>query len=178
MRSLPDSSRSPSSPLSRIAETSSWDPSRAVLRKVSGQPALRTLVPPGEPAPQLRGPTLDGDQFDLASLRGRPVVLLWWASWCLPGRELLDVVEAASRVRDDIVFVAVTWSDDPDLARQIVTDAGITIQVVDTAVIDPDPSSAWMIEGCPALFHIDEQGTVVGRLDHDDMTVEDLLNQL
>ena len=141
--------------------------------------ALRTHPLVGQPAPELQGPTLEGDQFDLASHRGRTVVVLWWASWCLPGRDRLEVLDAASSVRDDIVFVAVTWSDDPELARQIATDARITIPIVDSAALNPDPSKAWQIEGsgCPATLVIDEQGSVIAILDPY-QTIDELLNQL
>jgi hypothetical protein len=151
----------------------------SVEEAIENLDGLRTHPLVGKPAPQLRGPTLDGGQFDLASHRGRTVVVLWWGSWCLPGRARLEVLNAASSVRDDIVFVAVTWSDDPDLARQMATDARITIPIVDTAAIDPDPSEAWQIElrGCPATLHVDGQGTVIAMLGPYE-TVDELLNQL
>ena len=151
----------------------------SVEEAIENVDGLRTHPLVGQPAPQLRGPTLDGDQFDLASQRGRTVVVLWWGSWCGPGTARLEVLNAASFVRDDIVFVAVTWSDDPDLARQIASDARITIPIVDTAAIDPDPSEAWQIElrGCPATLHVDGQGTVITMLGPYG-TVDELLNQL
>lgn len=131
----------------------------------------------GMQAPELRGPTLDGDLFDLAELRGEPVVVLWWASWCGPSLERLDVLDAAARDRDDVVFAAVTVQDDPTRAKQVATDAEIRIQIVDSSATDPDPSSLWGVEACPVTFHINQDGIVVAVLDVY-RSVEELLAQL
>ncbi|MBL8947695.1 MAG: TlpA family protein disulfide reductase, partial [Myxococcales bacterium] len=47
----------------------------------------------GTQAPALVGKTLDGEPFDLASMRGQVVLLNVWATWCQPCREELPELE-------------------------------------------------------------------------------------
>ena len=60
----------------------------------------------------LSGPGLDGERLDLAELRGKPVVLAVWGSWCTPCRaEAPDVVAAANELGDEAHFVGINIRD-------------------------------------------------------------------
>jgi thiol-disulfide isomerase/thioredoxin len=71
----------------------------------------------GEPAPPLAGPALDGDgTIDLASLKGRPTVVVFWLPWCEHCRELLPELDAAWKAASpdaNILTVGMEY-DDPD----------------------------------------------------------------
>jgi thiol-disulfide isomerase/thioredoxin len=65
----------------------------------------------GDPV-TLEGTDLDGKPLDLAGLRGRPVVVVVWGSWCTPCRaEAPDVVEAAHRLKGEADVVGVDIRD-------------------------------------------------------------------
>ena len=51
----------------------------------------------GQPAPAFVATTLDGKPFDLAALKGKVVILHFWASWCAPCREEMPNLEAVFR---------------------------------------------------------------------------------
>lgn len=76
---------------------------------------VRTTVPVGqrkEPV-ELAGTTLTGERLDLATLRGKPVVLNIWGSWCGPCRkEAPDLQAAATELADEAAFVGIATRDD------------------------------------------------------------------
>lgn len=109
----------------------------------------------------MTGTTLDGQPFDLAAYRGRPVILNFWASWCLPCREefplLLDRLEELGP-RDGLAIVGVLFKDDPAAAAAFVDDFGATWPTVTDA--DGRLADAYRVVAPPQTYFIDGDGVL------------------
>ena len=116
--------------------------------------------PPGTPAPALRLQGLDGRPVDLAALRGRPVVVNFWATWCEPCvREFPLLGEAAATHRPDrLAVVGVLTNDRPAAARAFVRRHHATWPVG----IDPNATTAgrWGAVGLPHTYFVRPDGTL------------------
>ena len=115
---------------------------------------------PGTPAPPLRLEGLDGRPVDLAALRGRPVVVNFWATWCEPCvREFPLLARAATAHRADrLAVVGVLINDRPSEARSFVRRHAATWPVG----VDPTATTAgrWGAVGLPHTFFIRPDGTL------------------
>ena len=117
----------------------------------------------GGPAPNFTARRVDATgSLDLASLRGRPVVLNFWASWCVPCKgeaKLLEQAWNAYRSKG-VVFVGVDYNDVTSDARTFMAHHGVTYPIVQ------DGSGAigdkYGLTGVPETFFIDRRGRLVG----------------
>ena len=113
----------------------------------------------GRPAPDFTLRDLDGREFNLASQRGHVVLLDFWATWCLPCRRELPVLQKlhedfASR---DLVVVGITRGDEAEI-RAFLDAHGITFPILTT---DRDGiHEAYLVNGIPLGVIIDTQGNV------------------
>jgi cytochrome c biogenesis protein CcmG/thiol:disulfide interchange protein DsbE len=117
--------------------------------------------PPGKAAPALRLRTLDGGRVDLAGLRGRPVVVNFWATWCEPCvREFPLLAKAAADHRPDgLAIVGVLAEDRPAAAGEFVRRNGGTWPVGVDA--DRRTAAAWGVTvGLPHTFFVRPDGTL------------------
>lgn len=113
-------------------------------------------------APEFVLPRLDAQgTLALASLRGKVVVVNFWASWCIPCRDEAPVLEATwRRYRDrGTVVVGVNVQDLTDEAQRFLRETKTTFpQVRDR---DNTVYRAYGLTGVPETFFVDRSGRIV-----------------
>jgi cytochrome c biogenesis protein CcmG/thiol:disulfide interchange protein DsbE len=117
---------------------------------------------PGSAAPGFTLSRLDGGgSVDLAALRGKPVVLNFWASWCIPCKAEAKVLEQAwkSYRGRGVVFVGVDYHDLASDARRFVAAHGLTFPMVRDG--SGAVGSRYGITGVPETYVVDRRGDVV-----------------
>ena len=126
-----------------------------------------------QPAPPISGSTLDGVQFDLASLRGRPVVINFWGPSCIPCRDEFPqfLRELDAHAADGLAIVGVLTDDPPEPARQFVAEYEATWPTV----VDPDESikRAYRVVARPFTWFVDRTGVIRARQIGGPMTDEE-----
>ena len=117
----------------------------------------------GQPAPPITATALDGSTVDLASLRGRPVIVNFWASWCVPCREEFPLFAEKLKElgpRDDLAIVGVLYKDEPELAQRFLDEFGAEWPSV--ADEDEALASAYRVVAPPQTYFIDSDGVLQG----------------
>lgn len=114
----------------------------------------------GRPAPSFSLQDLDGRNVSLSSLRGKVVVLDFWATWCRPCVSALKVFEqmASSSRNGSVEFLAVNVGESDSKVRQFMSSRGWDFKVL----LDQQrtTSSAFGVGGIPHVLVIDRSGTV------------------
>jgi cytochrome c biogenesis protein CcmG/thiol:disulfide interchange protein DsbE len=114
----------------------------------------------GAPAPSLVVTTLDGQTFDLTKLRGKVVLVNYWATWCVPCRKEMPTLEAFYRRHREqgleIIGISIDFARDVEKMRKMAATQSYPIarsgEISDNGFGPP--------EGVPVTFVIDADGKV------------------
>ena len=115
------------------------------------------------PAPDFVLQTFQDDTISLADLRGRPMVINFWASWCPPCRDEAPLLERTWRAykNRDLIFLGVNIQDRKEDAVNYMREFDITFPN------GPDPTGEitinYGVSGLPVTFFVSRDGKVVRR---------------
>jgi cytochrome c biogenesis protein CcmG/thiol:disulfide interchange protein DsbE len=113
------------------------------------------------PAPNFTFTTFDGQTINTADLKGKGVVVNFWASWCDPCRdEAAFLQEAAEREKDKgIVFLGLDYLDQEPEAKAYLAQYGITYP--SGPDIQSQAARQYGIKGVPETYFVSPQGEIV-----------------
>jgi len=114
------------------------------------------------PATDFTLQSLDGDQVQLANLRGRWVVLNFWATWCAPCVEELPLLQQlAEHYPDQLTVLALNMREDENEVRAFVAQHQLSMPVL----LEPDDQTLidYGVHGLPLSIVVSPDGEVVRR---------------
>jgi thiol-disulfide isomerase/thioredoxin len=132
--------------------------------------------PAGRALPPLKGPDLQGQAWDLAALRGRAVLINFWATWCAPCKEEMPTLQTLAELEGErLAVLAVNVREPLPRVRRYAQSAGLTFPIL------PDPrgdiTRAWGMTVFPTTALIDTAGrpqrVVSGAVDWTGATAQD-----
>ena len=122
------------------------------------------LLPAGTTAPNFTLSKLDGSVVSLASLKGKVVLVDFWATWCPPCRESMPVIENIYRSLkpQGLVVLSVNTSDNHDAMQTFLA---AHPEYTTTMLFDPNRhpqeiGDFYQVTGIPTLYVLDKQGKV------------------
>lgn len=129
------------------------------------QPSVQTPALVGRQAPAFLLDNLDAasSPLSLASFAGLPVVINFWASWCVPCRTEMPALEAAHlALADQVAFIGIDHQDDHRSAVEFIDFTGVTYE----SGFDPEGSvaAAYGLYGLPTTVLISSDGIVVAEV--------------
>jgi peroxiredoxin len=117
-------------------------------------------VQKGMKAPDFSLPTLTGSKLSLASLRGKVVVIDFWAQWCEPCKKELPQLQKLAKEFSgkDVVVLAINLDKTKDNAQRLAQQLGLSIPVL----LDPSGAVAatYDLPKMPTSFLVDKRGIV------------------
>ena len=138
--------------------------------------------PAGRPAPALALTDLDGKVWSLAGLKGRPVLLNFWATWCEPCRAEMPSLEllATRHERAGLAVLAVNYKEAPSAIQHFLELLPFSLPILLDR--DGDAASNWTPRVFPTTVLIGRDGvprqSVIGELDWMAGTARDLIEPL
>lgn len=134
----------------------------ASVAQITAQSSASAWV--GRPAPALTLPRLgDGALLSIESLRGRPVIVNFWASWCEPCVRELPALQTFAARHDgpaDPLVLAVNVGEEEATIRSFLDENDVSNL---TVLLDRDmvAGDAWGARGLPMTFLLDPEGQVL-----------------
>jgi cytochrome c biogenesis protein CcmG, thiol:disulfide interchange protein DsbE len=127
--------------VSKFAFGLAWTMAAAIILRLAFAPELARAAPElGKAAPELVVTELDGQIFDLAKLRGKVVLVSYWATWCAPCRKDMPKLDAFYRRHHDqsleMIGISVDRERDLEKVRKVMAKLAYPVATLKGITVD------------------------------------------
>ncbi|CAA6815528.1 MAG: Thiol:disulfide oxidoreductase related to ResA [uncultured Thiotrichaceae bacterium] len=125
---------------------------------------------------------LNGTSYTMENLKGKPIIINFWATWCPPCRaEMPSMNRAWAKVKDEgILMFAANVGESPETIAKFTEEIPIDFPII--LDVNAKLSMAWGVRGMPTTYIIDAKGKVVysavGERPWDDDSILDAVRAL
>ena len=113
----------------------------------------------GSPAPDFSLTTTNGELIQLSSLRGKPILLNFWATWCKPCEyEMPLIQETFESHSSDLLIIGVNVSEEKEDVQDYLDEYELTFPVL--LDLNHKVSNLYRVSGIPVSFFIDSEGII------------------
>ena len=118
------------------------------------------LAPSNGTLPQFTGVALNAQSVSLPTLKGQPVVVNLWATWCPPCRREMPVLMEAQKAHPDVRFLYINQGEKPETVSRYAQQIGMSL---DSVVLDGEESLGRMVQlrALPSTLFFDAEGKQV-----------------
>jgi cytochrome c biogenesis protein CcmG, thiol:disulfide interchange protein DsbE len=114
----------------------------------------------GDSAPPFEFTLLDGTR-SLADYQGRPLIINFWATWCLPCIEEMPTLDAALSADPELVILAVNRNETPLAIADFAPKVDVAFPLI--ADMSGAISKRYGVTNLPTTFFVDRDGRIVAR---------------
>lgn len=114
----------------------------------------------GESAPDFQAQNLDWQTISLSDLRGKPVLLNFWATWCPPCREEMPYLQQIHEEwsGEGLIVLAVNIGESPAAVEEFAQVYNLTLPIL--LDINGAAAQVYNVTAIPATFFIDRDGII------------------
>lgn len=117
----------------------------------------------GEKPPNFELTSFSGETIRTSDLRGKVVLINFWASWCTPCEEEAQMLEEAwqfyqTEYIDEVVFLGVAYMDTENASLSFLSDYGVTYP--NGPDLGSEISSIYQVNAVPETYILDEDGSL------------------
>jgi len=107
-----------------------------ILLLLSAAPAWAVTLIPGEPAPDISLPDIDGNKISLSQFRDKTVLIAFWSTWCSRCEEELTFLRDQFGGRDDVAVILVNQDSEKTVSVERIADLRAKLNLRFPIIVD------------------------------------------